>query len=323
MTTKQKLLEILEANRGYPISGENLASRLSVSRSAIWKTVKSLQQDGYMINASTNIGYTLDEKSNILSVEGIKQFLNDDKTTIIVEDIIDSTNIYAKNIAEKGAAHGSIVIANQQTQGKGRLGRKFSSPPDSGIYISIILRNVKALNSISLITSGVSVAVCKAIEIISGKSLQIKWVNDLYKGGKKCGGILCEGSTDFETGMFEYIVVGIGINLYEPKGGFEQDISDIATYIFEENEIISRCRLAATIVNEVMKIVDDFPNKSFMNYYHKNNIIIGKEINVTETNAQYLAKAIDITNEGHLLIQLQDERIKELICGEVSIKLNQ
>ena len=225
MSTKSKLLEVLEANKGGYISGEELAAKLEVSRTAVWKAVKNLREEGYQIRAVTNKGYALEEENDILSSEGIRQWLHHKGAEVEVWKEIPSTNQRLKQAAvEKKLPSGSFVAAESQNAGKGRRGRTFYSPKGSGLYLSVLLYPSKTAHESLEITAAAAVAVCRAVEKCCGVSLGIKWVNDLYLGEKKVCGILTEAVTDFETGDIEFVVVGIGLNLYEPKEGFPKEI---------------------------------------------------------------------------------------------------
>ena len=225
MSTKSKLLELLESQKGTYLSGEELARQLQVSRAAVWKAVKTLRQEGYQIQAATNRGYALKQENDILSREAVRCFLEHQEAEVQVFQEISSTSRVMKQLAvEKQLPHGSLVAANSQTEGRGRKGRKFYSPESSGLYLSVLLYPKKTLRQSLEITAAAAVAVCRAVEGCCGVSLGIKWVNDLYLQEKKVCGILTEAVTDFETGEIEFAVVGIGLNLYEPKEGFPEEI---------------------------------------------------------------------------------------------------
>ena len=180
MSIKKEVLKKLEENKGSYLSGEILAASLHVSRSAIWKAVKGLQKEGYQIQAGTNRGYCFSCKNDILSPEGIACYAHHpDFYRIVVYEAVASTNETAKKMALEGAEHGTVVAANAQTAGKGRRGRSFFSPPDSGIYFSVLLRDHDHLQNAQLITTAAAVAVCRAIEETTGFMPKIKWVNDI------------------------------------------------------------------------------------------------------------------------------------------------
>ena len=186
MTVKSRLLEILEQHKGEVLSGEHLAQELNCTRAAIWKGVKSLREEGHRIQAGPNKGYMLEADSNRLSVEGLKLYLDHPDVMVRLYDSVPSTNQAAKLAAVSGdAGHGSLVAALEQTEGRGRRGRSFCSPREAGLYFSVVLHPGESLQESLLITTAAAVAVYKAVLEVCGISLGIKWVNDLFKDGKR------------------------------------------------------------------------------------------------------------------------------------------
>ena len=185
MKVKDQVLKQLEDNKGTYFSGSELAAALGVSRNAVWKAIKSLEKSGYRISAVPNKGYCLNMDNDILSSWSIKQHLNHDGLNITVYDTISSTNDVLKEQAAQGAPHGTVIISQEQTAGKGRMGKNFYSPSKTGIYLSILVRpDIPAGESLFLTTSA-AVATAKAIEDVSDKKADIKWVNDIYISDKK------------------------------------------------------------------------------------------------------------------------------------------
>ena len=225
MSVKDEVLKELENNKGDYISGGQLADNLGVSRNSVWKAIKALEKSGYEINAIPNKGYCLAEKNDILSSYSIKQHLKNPHLDISVFSSVTSTNTILKEMAEQGAKEGTVIIAEEQTAGRGRTGKQFYSPKGTGIYISILLRpDIPAEESLFLTTSA-AVATARAIEDVSDKRALIKWVNDIYLEDKKACGILTEGAFNVETGKLDYAIVGIGINVCIPDGGFPDNIN--------------------------------------------------------------------------------------------------
>lgn len=329
MSVKDEVLKTLEKNKGENFSGEVLAGTLGVSRAAVWKAITSLRKEGYPIEATTNKGYALMENSDLLSEQGIKLHLSNNlhSLELHVYKTIDSTNLAAKKLALEGVNHGTIVISNEQTKGRGRLGRDFYSPASSGIYLTILLKPNFDISKSVLITTAASVAVCKAIKNVCNVESQIKWVNDIYINNLKVSGILTEAITDFETGTIEYIALGIGINCHIPQSGFPNEIKNKAGAI---DTTFSRNKLAAEVINQVMLIYTNIENRSFINEYKKRSMVLGKNIRVvkhyrknqTEENPQsQSAVAIDIDNDGGLLVEFEDGTREVLNTGEISIKI--
>lgn len=319
MSTKSRLLGILESNKGGYISGEKLAEKLKVSRTAVWKAVKSLREEGYKIRAVTNKGYVLDDENDILSEEALRPFLMHKEAEVEVWKEISSTNQRMKRAAlEKKLPHGSVVAAESQNAGKGRRGRIFYSPKGTGLYLSVLLYPSKTAGESLEITAAAAVAVCRAVERCCKVSLGIKWVNDLYLDEKKVCGILTEAVTDFETGDIEFAVVGIGLNLYEPREGFPQEISKTAGAVFSEEIYVDRNRLAGEIVNELLCEVE---KEGIPEEYISRNIVPGRRIWVSYGNREQAVDAKKILPDGRLLV-LNETGEEEIIpCGDVSLKL--
>lgn len=321
MSTKNTILEMLERNRDINISGEQLASSLNISRTAVHKAIKELREDGYIINAITNKGYKLSQQNDIISSEGIRVFLNKRIyiPNIFVYKSVPSTNQIAKQLALDGAKNGTIVIANEQTAGRGRMGRSFFSPPDSGIYMSIILRpNLSAQKGI-LITTFASVVVCYAIEKIFNVTPKIKWVNDIILNGKKICGILTEAVTDFESGNIEYAILGIGVNFSTKL--FPDNIKNVAGSLKNnEQDEIRRNKFIAEILEQIFLNFDIVDDGSFISEYKKRSIVLGKEIEVINGSSIIKARAIDIDKIGGLIVEFPDGKQQTLTSGEISIK---
>lgn len=324
MSVKDEVLKELENNKGDYISGGQLADNLGVSRNSIWKAIKALEKSGYEINAIPNKGYCLAEKNDILSSYSIKQHLKNPHLDISVFSSVTSTNTILKEMAEQGAKEGTVIIAEEQTAGRGRTGKQFYSPKGTGIYISILLRpDIPAEESLFLTTSA-AVATARAIEDVSDKRALIKWVNDIYLEDKKTCGILTEGAFNVETGKLDYAIVGIGINVCIPDGGFPDNIKDIATAIFDKqtDSINKRSILIANLLDYFMEYYKDFKSKSYVKEYIERSMIIGKTITVIEGSKTSVAKAIDIDKNCRLKVQFEDGTTKWLSSGEVSTKIH-
>ncbi|MBP3916446.1 MAG: biotin--[acetyl-CoA-carboxylase] ligase [Clostridium sp.] len=323
MMLKSKVLKVLEENKGKTVSGAEMAKTLNLSRTSIWKAINSLRDDGYTINAVTNKGYSLADNTDLISKEGISLYLNKDfsNVDIYIYKTTSSTNEVAKKLALSGAKHGTVVISEEQTQGKGRMGRSFYSPANTGIYMSIILRpTLTAMDSV-LITTSSSVAICDAIHKVTGIECQIKWINDIYINNKKIGGILTEASTNFESGTIDYLILGIGINFNNPKDNFPDDLKEIADSLYNGNSNgINRNILCAEILNNILSIIPKIKDYNFISEYKKRSIILNQEIMYTSGGIYSKGRAIDINNDGSLVIKHDDGSIKILNSGEISIR---
>ena len=323
MSVKSEILHILEINRGSNISGQDLAETLSVSRTAVWKAVKSLREEGYVIDAASNKGYSLSFTSDVLSAGGIRTFLNSEYKDIplIIYKSLTSTNTEAKKASMENAEHGTVIISEEQTKGRGRFGRDFFSPPQSGIYMSIILKpNLNITNSV-LITTAAAVAVCIAIDKFSDEKPKIKWVNDIYIGNKKVCGILTEAVTDFESGMVDSIVVGIGLNVKTKKDEFPNELCKIAGSIFQPSDDFNmRNELSAEIINNILSICNVLEDKKFLKIYKERSMILGENILYKENSEWIEGYAQDIDEYGGLIIIQTNGQQAVLKSGEVSIR---
>ena len=317
------MLALLEANKGDFVSGQELADRLRITRSAVWKAVRQLRGDGYNIEAATNKGYRLAESSDIISAQSIMPFLRgaakDYRLDIRKE--VPSTNTELKKLAAGGEKAGLVLIANSQTAGRGRLGRSFYSPSDSGIYMSLLLRPACAANAAMLLTSLVAVSAAKALERITGIKIGIKWVNDLYCGDKKIAGILTEGGINMESSALEYAVVGIGINVFTPS--FPNEIEAVATSLFPSDNTIrrpSRSEIAAEVLNQIAEDMPLLESRKHIAEYKARSVLIGKQIHVIKGGSRIPAKALDIDGEARLIVEYGDGSVGELLSDDVSIR---
>lgn len=261
MSSKDKILALLEANKSTFLSGEAMASTLGISRNAIWKAINDLRKNGYEIEAVSNKGYRLAGANDILSAAGIGSYLNKDVADIYKEsdslihiyDSISSTNRKAKELAITDLKYGTLVLANEQSEGRGRSDHSFYSP-EGGLYMSVVMtpEHLPCTNS-DEITTFIGNAVCSAISALTDTKPTLKPINDLFVGDKKICGILTEAGTEFETGLLQWIVVGIGINFSSDIDSFPSDIKNKATSLFSDGNItITRNQLVAEILNRIL-----------------------------------------------------------------------
>ena len=323
MGTKEKLLALFEADKGKFFSGEELAARLAVSRTAVWKAVNSLRKEGYEIQAVRNKGYSLSVSTDILSIQGVEKYLNPEHSYIELEILPDigSTNDYLREKAAQGKGEGYAVVAGAQTRGKGRTGRSFYSPADTGIYLSLLLRpkDCRPAQAVKFTTMA-AVAACEAIENVSHRSPQIKWVNDIYIDGKKVSGILTEASVSLENGSLEYVLLGIGINVYPPEKGFPQELRETAGSVFQERKSDGKNQLAAGFLNRLMDIYTKEEIGEYAEEYRKRSMVLGKRIQILTPEGEKGARALEIDKDCRLLVEYEDGNRELLRAGEIRIR---
>ena len=256
---------------------------------------------------------------NELSLNEIQKYLNNKiaADSILVFDKIDSTNNEAKRRILNNKLEKTIIIANSQSAGRGRRGRSFYSPKDTGVYISFILKSESIKFDVGMITTLTCVAVSKAISKVSGIIPKIKWVNDLYIRNKKVCGILCEAVNDTNTGNLKAVVVGIGINC---NTVFEDELAEIAGAIFDDDKYI-RNQLIAELINEIDIIIADDVTDKYLEYSRENSMIIGREIFIVgEEDNIYIAD--NIGTKGELVLTDKNGQVRIINSGEVSIRIN-
>lgn len=318
MSTKDLILQTLEDNRGKYVSGEDIARISGVSRTAVWKGIAALKKEGVHIDSLAGSGYMLPRHINTLTEQGIRRYLTANDVVISINQEVDSTNNVAKKLASDGACERTAVFALKQTGGKGRVGRKFYSPPEAGIYFSVILR--PDTEKTSFLTVMAAVAVAEGIEQAGGKSTAIKWVNDVYTEGKKCCGILTEAVADLESCGVEFAVVGIGINITEPAGGFAPEIKDIAAAACDGVED-ARNKTAAFVLNRFFELYDNFDKRAIAAAYKARSFVVGKEVTVIKGDIRRVAKATGIDDNCRLEVEYCDGTRETLTAGEVSLKI--
>lgn len=324
MSTKDIVLALFEKNKGFFISGERIAEELNISRTAVWKAVKKLQSEGYDIKAVTNRGYCLSTESDVMTERGIASHLNDSCKGLRPEVFVrvDSTNTKCIEKAQQGEPEGYVAIAGSQSAGRGRRGKAFFSPADSGIYMSILLRPTGLTeNQVLHFTTMAAAAVSEAIEEVSGKKAEIKWVNDIFIDGKKVCGILSEASYGLMSGNLEYVIVGIGVNAYEPESGFPSAIADVAGKVFDAPKEGLKNRLAAEILNHFMEYYEHLPDTPYSEEYIKRSMVTGRDVTVHRGNERVRAHVLGIDEEFGLKVQYEDGSVEILRSGEISIRI--
>lgn len=320
---KTEVLKTLENNKGCPVSGEAIATELGVSRTAVWKAINTLKKSGYAIKTINGKGYVLSTENDKISREGILAHIKTPIDIYVYEEVA-STNNTAIGIANATNPQCALIVAEKQVQGKGRRGREFYSPKDGGIYLSLVVKPKFGMDKSILITTAASVAVMQAVKTLTGLDLKIKWVNDLFLDGKKVCGILTEAITDFESGQISHVVVGIGINCFAKD--VPPQLKDIIGALNVKG--LDRNKLIALICDNLLQILDDISEdkKDFLVQYREASMLIGQEINIFKSYDLNLDKAIpatavDVDDNGGLVVKLGDGTIDTISTGEVSVRL--
>lgn len=327
---KDRVYYELKKHAGEYVSGERLSAVLGVSRTAVWKYIRELRADGFLIEASSRKGYRLAEEADILSPAALGFGLSTRRIgrNIVCLDVVDSTNNQAKKLAAEGCAEGTVVVADRQVSGKGRLGRSWSSPAKTGIWMSVVLRPKIPPEEVQAITLAASVAVCKAIGDTTGIEAGIKWPNDILLDGKKVCGILTEMNSEMER--VNFIVLGIGVNVNQKTADFPVELRDTATSLrmYAENTgavtpVFKRNELIKSILSELEKVYESVENgrtDNVLKEWQKYTVTLGREVMVYARNCTYQGRATGITADGKLIVECEDGVVREVLSGEVSIR---
>ena len=320
---KQEVLYMLEQQRGNIVTGGRLASSLEVSRTAVWKAIRALQEEGNEIASVPNSGYRLMNTNDTL----FEKIIHDNLTTKFIGrsmamlPVVHSTNRYLSEMDTTDTPDGFVVIANEQTSGRGRRSRAFLSPKGEGVYLSILLKLEGQHNDVRLLTICAAVAVSKAIETLCGIKAEIKWVNDIYCNGKKICGILTEAVMSGELQELSTVIVGIGIN----TGNVPPEIGGIATSIQAETGMRGiRNRLAAEVLNQFEAVylayTQNNEKQSILAYYKSRLFITGRQVLVTGANCSYVATVLGLSDTGALLVKDCSGNVLHIATGEIKLE---
>lgn len=314
MSLKKDVLNYLCAHSGEYVSGEALAKQFNKSRAGVWKAIRSLQNEGYVIDALTNRGYCMRDDNDVLSADEIRQYIDFD-CDVVYYDSIDSTNTQAKRLITDGMDRVTLVCAGEQTSGRGRQGKSFYSPKNSGIYLSLVTHPMLSLKDSVSITTASSVAVCRAVEKFTGIVPEIKWVNDVYINGSKICGILTEAVSDFESGTVTSVIIGIGVNI--TTSDFPSDVKNATSLGVK----VKRALLIAQIANELWK-VSQGSFDDVIDYYRSHSMVIGKDIIFYQNSVKHFAKAVGIDDNGGLVVLDENSNYTTLSSGEITVRVN-
>jgi BirA family biotin operon repressor/biotin-[acetyl-CoA-carboxylase] ligase len=321
---KREILKALKDQKEGFVSGQEMSEKLGVTRAAVWKHIKQLQEEGYEIEAVSRKGYRLLKDPDHLDADALEL---DRRSSLFGKKVyhfesVDSTNTMAKKLAAEGAAEGTVVIAEEQKAGKGRLGRRWESAKGTGIWLSIILRPAIKPSDAVKITQIAAAAVGEAIQKNTGYAIQIKWPNDVLMDKKKICGILTEMSAELER--INFIVVGIGVNVSQKEGDFPSELKHAASIESCTGKTVSRRSLVVEILKEFEELYFDFLHtgsiEKSIHICRKYSATLGNKVKVIDKEKEIIAEAVDITEEGELLIRDESGGLKKIISGEVSVR---
>lgn len=320
---KKEILELLRQRKNY-VSGEEISAKFGVSRTAVWKAVKGLEKEGYVIDAVRNRGYLLVE-ADIYNKEEIEAAIHSDyigRNCYFYEET-GSTNTEAKRLADEGAPEGTLVVADRQTAGKGRRGRSWDSPAGSNIYFTLMLRPEFSPNLAPMLTLIMALAVAEAIKEEGGEKsdVQIKWPNDVIVCKKKVCGILTE--MNLERDYIQNVVIGVGINV--KKQEFAPEIAQRATCLDTEfGKTTNRSRLIGKIMYSFEKYYDKFKTEGSLarvkDSYEALLANKGREVCILDPRGEYRGTALGINDQGELIVERENKEITAVYAGEVSVR---
>ncbi len=320
---RASILSILRQNAGEYLSGEELSRQLDVSRTAVWKHIRLLKQEGYEIEAHSRLGYCLRQTPDLLLPDEIRAHRN---VRLLGKEIhhfmeIDSTNNEAKKYAAAGCPEGTLVVAEAQNGGRGRLARGWFSPVQKGIWLSAVLKPLLRPIDAPKFTLLAAVAITRAIRNVAQVECGIKWPNDILFQGKKLVGILTEMSAEID--VINYIVIGMGINVNIDSDEFPAEIAGIATSVAAAaGWPIARIELLTAILTELESLYYTAINEGFfkiLDEWRALSITLGHTVNVVGVNQQFAGVALDIDAEGALLVDTA-HGIERVVAGDVSVR---
>ena len=323
---KAQILKMLREADGY-ISGQQLCEKFGVSRTAVWKVIRQLQEEGYEVEAVRNKGYRIIDSPDVMTKEELESLMDTKWAgkNIVYYDEIDSTNLRIKQLGDEGAVEGTLAVADRQTAGRGRRGRSWDSPAGESISMSILLRPQITPNQAPMLTLVMACSVAEGImdckDVCGEQQIQIKWPNDIVLDGKKVCGILTEMS--MEQAYIHHIVIGVGINVRRQE--FPEEIRDRAAAIEEQCGFrISRSQLIADIIEAFEEDYEIFLQthdlKGLRDSYEKLLVNRDREVCVLDPKGEFRGTARGINDQGELLVERQDGSIEEVYAGEVSVR---
>jgi BirA family transcriptional regulator, biotin operon repressor / biotin---[acetyl-CoA-carboxylase] ligase len=301
------------------VSGEAISDKLGMSRAAVWKHVNALREKGYVIDAVSARGYRLAAIPDRLTALEVRPLLatHDLGQVIHAADVLVSTNDRAKALAEEGAGHGEVVIAETQTGGRGRRGRTWVSPPGLNLYLSVILRPELPPGRAPELTLVAAVAVCDALRH-AGVEAGIKWPNDLMASGRKIAGVLTELAADVER--VSWVVIGVGVNVNAPAEAFPEELRETATSVrLERGGPAPRALFAAALLTSLEGWVDRHADEGFApvrEAWRERSVTLGQDVRVRAEGRELVGRAEDIDAGGALLVRTASG-VERVLVGDV------
>lgn len=321
--TRDAILDLL--SQGGYVSGQKMSEQLGLSRAAVWKAIDRLRAEGYTIESATNRGYRLTEWPNRLTLEGVLRHLEGHPWRDLVQvlDTVDSTNNFAKAVAAQGAPHGTVIVSDHQSGGRGRRGRSFSSPKGMGIYCSVVLRYDVPPEKLLHLTTVIAEATRRAVAAQTGLDVGIKWTNDLVLWKRKLCGILTELSLEAETGLTDYVIPGTGVNCGQQPEDFPPEIRDMAISLEQaQDRPVDRCALAAEMIRQYhLAAAEMLTNPGpWLAGYRAHCLTLGQDVKILQGDQVRLARAEDIDEAGGLVVTLENGQRETIRSGEVSVR---
>lgn len=323
--TRERVLACLKENGAQYCSGAAISEALGLSRAAVWKAVEALRQEGYQIESAPNRGYRLASSPDKLSAGELMGALSGCTIgrKLICLETVDSTNNYAKQLADGGAPHGTVVISEQQSGGRGRQGKQFSSPAGKGLYLSVLLRPDLPADEVVNLTAWTAVAVCEALESCTGVRPGIKWTNDIILEKKKLCGILTELGLEGESGHVQYVVAGIGVNISQTLEDFGPEVGQVAISLEQAlGRSVRRADLATELIRALDRMWAGYPAKKadYLARYRADCVTTGHEVRLVRSGQTRTAFAEEINEDFDLMVRYPDGSREAVMAGDVSVR---
>lgn len=319
---KTEILKTLREADGY-VSGQQLSERFGVSRTAVWKVIRQLQDEGYQVEAVRNKGYRIAASPDVITKEELESLMDTQWAgkSIIYYDVTDSTNLRIRQMGDEGAPHGTLAVSDRQTAGKGRRGHAWESPAGCSIYMSILLRPQIHPNKASMLTLVMACSVAEGIRDCEDVDIKIKWPNDIIVNGKKLVGILTEMSTQID--YINHVTVGVGINVNQTE--FPEEIRQTATSLrLECGHVVRRAPVIAAVMRRLEENYGIFLQtedlSGLMEKYTSMLVNRDRDVRILGAKETYQAHALGITPTGELIVRREDGTMENIYAGEVSVR---